>query len=243
MHRYPNLIFRYDGQDANTVNGKPQFSFGEKPELDDYDNLVEREILKLNGNSYEDKCAFIEEWFQIHDDDNQFDSTIEETKREQEDNCIKYMMRVSLLQLKKHHQLFLNLGFDTCKEMITQMPLIILEDSQLLYKEGEDVASAYIVVLGKLILHNKKLGAIGLVKIGDMIGEEWLIKNSKIKERQESAYSSGLTFVLELTQEFWDKLRNILYCLDARSDYHKLMRVIETCNVKKKSWRQFKKRK
>ena len=138
------------------------------------------------------------------------------------------MMRVSLLQLKKHHQLFLNLGFDTCKEMITQMPLIILEDSQLLYKEGEDIASAYIVVLGKLILHSKKLGAIGLVKIGDMIGEESLIKNSKIKERQESAYSSGLTFVLELSQEFWDKLKNILYCLDARSDYYKLSRVIET---------------
>jgi len=67
-------------------------------------------------------------------------------------------------------------------------------------------------VLGKIIMHSKNFGAIGLVKIGDSMGEECLNQKLKVKKRQESAYSSGLSFVLELTQEFWEKLKNILYC-------------------------------
>jgi CRP-like cAMP-binding protein len=111
--------------------------------------------------------------------------------------------------------------------MITQMPMIVLEDSQLLYKEGEMISSAYIVVMGKIIMHSKKLGAIGLVKIGDIVGEECLIKSSKAKERQESVYANGRTFVLEMTQDLWDRFKNIFYHLNARSDYHKLLRTIE----------------
>jgi len=44
---------------------KSLFNFGEKPELDDYDNRVEKEISKLNDKSYQDKCAFLEECFQL----------------------------------------------------------------------------------------------------------------------------------------------------------------------------------
>ena len=32
------------------------------------------------------------------------------------------------------------------------------------------------VILGKVIMHSSKLGTIGLIAIGDIIGEEWLIK-------------------------------------------------------------------
>lgn len=161
-------------------------------------------------------------------EDNDFKEDSDEEKKDGiQDEDVKYTMRVSLLQLKKHHSLFLNLSFDTCKEIITHAPLIVLEDSQLLYKEGELISSAYILITGKIIMHSKKLGAIGLVKIGDTIGEECLIINYKGKERLESAYSSGLTFVLELTQDIWDRLKNILYHLTARKDLHKLMRTIE----------------
>jgi hypothetical protein len=106
-------------------------------------------------------------------EDNDFKEDSDEEKKEEiQAEEVKYTMRVSLLQLKKHHSLFLNLSFDTCKEIITHAPLIVLEDSQLLYKEGELISSAYILITGKIIMHSKKLGAIGLVIIGDMIGEE-----------------------------------------------------------------------
>jgi hypothetical protein len=229
-------------------NEKSTFQFGEKPDIDEYNSRVEREITKLNDKSYQDKWCFIEECFQVLNEDNNFkqdseEEEEEEKKEENDDQAIEYKVRVSLLQLKKHHQLFLNLSFDSCKEIISNTPLIILEDSQLLYKEGDMISSAYIVITGLIVMHSKKLGAIGLVKIGDMIGEEWLINTYKGKERVESAYSSGLTFVLELTQENWDRLKNILYHLTAGKDIHKLMRIIENWHVKKKSWRQFRKKK
>ena len=49
-------------KDFSAKKGKKAiFDFGEKPELDEYDDRVEKEIEKLGGNSYEDKCIFIQE--------------------------------------------------------------------------------------------------------------------------------------------------------------------------------------
>lgn len=42
-------------QIVNQKNKKSLFSFGEKPELDAYNDRVEKEIEKLSGQSYEDK--------------------------------------------------------------------------------------------------------------------------------------------------------------------------------------------
>lgn len=130
---------------------------------------------------------YIQECFQIKDGDNENTNNYDENEDDEEkelDNMQKEcIMRVSLLNLKKHHSLFLNLSFNACKEIVTNMPLIVLEDSQLLYKEDELLTSAYIIILGKIVMHSKKLGmwlsfqnshlgAIGLLKIGDVIGEE-----------------------------------------------------------------------
>ena len=98
--------------------------------------------------------------------------TLKKLNKDQDEGKIRNNMRVSLFQLKKHHSLFLKLGIETCKEMISHMPLIILDDTQLLYKEGEYVNSAYIVILGKIIMHTTKLGVIGLITIGEFVGEE-----------------------------------------------------------------------
>ena len=70
---------------------------------------------------------------------------LKKLNKDQEEGKIRYKMRVSLFQLKKHHPLFLSLGFEAWKEMISRMPLIILDDTQLLYKEGEFINSAYIL--------------------------------------------------------------------------------------------------
>jgi uncharacterized protein YueI len=93
---------------------KSLFNFGEKPDMDEYDARVEREIVKLNEQSYMDTCCFIEECFQIEDGDNDFEgSDKEEEKTQEQSQEIKYVMRVSLLNLKKHHSLFLHLSMDT----------------------------------------------------------------------------------------------------------------------------------
>ena len=136
-------------------------------------------------------------------------------------------MRVSLVQLRKHHPLFLSLSFESCKEIINKLPLIVLENTQLLYKEGEYISSAYIIIMGKIIVHTKVFGTIGVASIGDVVGEECLNKNIKYADRKESAYSSGLTFLLELTQSSWTQLKNIFTGIDAKLDLRKLTRLIE----------------
>ena len=45
-----------------------------------------------------------------------------------------------------------------------------------MYKEGDNYISFYLVVFGKIILHNKDLGALGIVKMGEFVGEEILEK-------------------------------------------------------------------
>ncbi|CAI2368114.1 unnamed protein product [Moneuplotes crassus] len=221
--------------DTDDSKGKQIFDFGEKPELEEYEARVEK-FMQLNSETYKEKQQLIKACFQIDE------SHEEEDKGEDEEQSAG-IMHVSLLNLKKHHSLFLNLSTDMCNEMILQMPLLVLKDSELLYKEGEPINAAYIVVMGKVIMHSKKLGAIGLVKVGDVIGEECLVHNSKIKTRLENAYSSGETYVLECIPDFWDKLKNILLNLNQRSDFAKLARVVELCFVKKKSWRQYRKKK
>ena len=151
-------------------------------------------------------------------------------------------MRVSLVQLRKHHPLFLSLSFESCKEIINKLPLIVLENTQLLYKEGEYISSAYIIIMGKIIVHTKVLGTIGVASIGDVVGEECLNKNIKYTDRKESAYSSGLTFLLELTQSSWTQLKNIFTGIDAKLDLRKLTRLIENWSSKKLGWKQHKKR-
>ena len=91
------------------------------------------------------------------------------------------------------------------------------------------------VTLGKVIIHSSKLETIGLITIGNIIWEEWLMKNWKVKEREENAYALSLAFVLELTPDFWIKLKDILNIIDSKIDYHILLRMIESCQVKKKS--------
>lgn len=65
-------------------------------------------------------------------------------------------------------------------------------------------------MFGKLVLHSKKLGAIGIVKIGDTLGEEALLGKSgkgsgsgiinKGSLRKESAYSDGESYVIEISK-------------------------------------------
>lgn len=55
------------------------------------------------------------------------------------------------------------------------------------------------------------MGAIGIVKIGDFVGEESLVfEDWKRKLRKESVYSEGESDVLELTIAAWKWLKDIL---------------------------------
>ncbi len=50
----------------------------------------------------------------------------------------------------------------------------------MLYKEGDTSLGFYLVLFGKIVIHSKTLGAIGMVKMGEFIGEEMMFEQSKI---------------------------------------------------------------
>ena len=70
------------------------------------------------------------------------------------------------------------------------------------------------VLYGKFLLHCSQHGAIGIVTTGDSLGEEGLFEKSDAKNpiirRKEIATAEDNSFVLELNQHSFDKLKQTL---------------------------------
>ena len=93
--------------------------------------------------------------------------------------------------------------------------------------------------MGKLVLHSQRLGTIGVVKIGDSLGEEALLE-PKVVNRKESAYAESETYVLEVTRERWKDLKQVLIHLGHKKDFMLLESRLRKNFQQKKSWRQYK---
>ena len=97
----------------------------------------------------------------------------------------------------------------------------------------------FLVVMGKLVLHSHRLGTIGVVKIGDSLGEEAVLE-SKTCPRKESAYAASETYVLEVTREKWKDLKQVLIYLGQKKDFMLLESRLRKNFTQKKSWRTYK---
>lgn len=58
---------------------------------------------------------------------------------------------------------------------------------QLLYKEGDTQLNFYFVIFGKILLHSKDLGAVGMIKMGDFVGEDILFEIPKALSESQFA--------------------------------------------------------
>ena len=94
----------------------------------------------------------------------------------------KKVMGVSVVHLMKFHDFFAKISSQAVKMMLKNWCLIKLSQDQLLYKEADTPLGFYIVLFGKIVMHSKSLGAIGVSTVGDFIGEELLFetKNSNV---------------------------------------------------------------
>jgi hypothetical protein len=108
------------------------------------------------------------------------------------------------------------------------------------------------VIFGKLVMHSKTLGAIGMCSAGDFIGEELIFERppetkslSAIAEkpkyfRTETAYSEGDTYLLECYFDDWPKLRDILVLMKLRKDFLLIDNHLKKCYYQKRAWRAMK---
>ena len=99
--------------------------------------------------------------------------------------------------------------------------------------------TGFIVVMGKLVLHSKRLGTIGVVKMGDSLGEEALLE-ARACNRKESAYAESETYVFEVSRERWKELKQVLIHLGQRKDFILVENLLRKNFTQKKSWRQYK---
>lgn len=86
------------------------------------------------------------------------------------------MVSVSVVNLMKYHDFFAKISSQAVKLMLKNWHLIKLSQDQLLYKENDTPLGFYIVLFGKVVLHSKSLGAIGMGAVGDFVGEELLFE-------------------------------------------------------------------
>lgn len=74
------------------------------------------------------------------------------------------------------HPVLNHLSFHGVRDFLKHCNLVKLRPNQLLYRQDEAFDSVYLVVFGKLVLHHKTLGALGVVGMGQTLGEETLVE-------------------------------------------------------------------
>jgi len=85
---------------------------------------------------------------------------------------------VSVVNLMKYHHFFGKISSQSVRMLLKNWYLIKLSQDQLLYKENDTPLGFYIVLFGKIVMHSKNLGAIGMVTMGDVIGEELIFEKA-----------------------------------------------------------------
>lgn len=97
--------------------------------------------------------------------------------------------------------------------------------------------SFYLVVFGKIVIHSKSLGAIGMVTMGEFVGEELMFEKTDNNLRYESAYSEGDSYLFECTFEDWRKFKDMLTLLGLKKDFMNIENQLKKGYSSKKVWR------
>lgn len=83
-------------------------------------------------------------------------------------------------ELRHYHPLFKTFTFQGSR-MIFQRGLIVrLRSMQLLFKERTQEFVVYIVLCGRIVVCNVDLGLLGVVGIGESLGEESLLSRKYV---------------------------------------------------------------
>ena len=154
----------------------------------DYEERIGKENDKLESQKYQIQCENLYRCF---------------SDTEKKDKGRK-VVEVNPFELMKNHPFFHLISNNALREMLNLFPMVKLKDNQLLYKEGDPTHTAFIILFGKLVIHSKELGAIGMVKMGDMVGEEFLFE-TKRQKRHENVYAEDVCYLLEVSRESYTK--------------------------------------
>ncbi|MBI2785050.1 MAG: cyclic nucleotide-binding domain-containing protein [Legionella longbeachae] len=113
-----------------------------------------------------------------------------------------------LVTLIKKSDLFSSLDIKQCETLIQLTTLVILENDQVLFNQGDESDSMYFVIRGQLQAYtilNKNIKIVGMIQHGESVGELGVFSQ---KPRALSIKSIRLTILLRLSREnfiqFWE---------------------------------------
>lgn len=127
---------------------------------------------RQSGKSYEKWCNMVKLCFP------DFIDSSPQAKRGSRESKAKRNVSVASVELMRLHPVFNKLSFYGVQNFLQECSLVKLRPNQLLYRQDDLEDSVYLVLFGKLVLHHRTLGALGVVGIGQTLGEESILEIS-----------------------------------------------------------------
>jgi len=132
---------------------------------------------------------------------------------------------VNPVELMRFHPVLNKLAIGTVKLLLEDAKLVKMNPNTLLFGHNEPNTNWYFILFGTLVLHHEDLGALGVLSIEHTVGEESIIKGEQ--KKLDACYSQKETYLLELKQEKWQELKEILYATGQRAEFLKLDRLLQ----------------
>jgi CRP-like cAMP-binding protein len=103
----------------------------------------------------------------------------EKTEQSENVRALPGIVKLDAEKLVPGHPLLKKLSLLAVKELLVYCLLLRVKHGHTIYKESESAnQTSYIILYGKFLLHNSKLGPIGTCNAGDSLGEEGLLEKS-----------------------------------------------------------------
>jgi hypothetical protein len=211
------------------------------PDIKDYQRIVERGLERLERadgrrmpKSYDQWCHLVKMCFESEEGSN--------------------VVGVGSVELMRLHPVFNKLSYYGVRDFLSVTSLVKLRANQPLYRQADPDDSVYLVIFGKLVLHHKTLGALGVVGMGQTLGEETLIEKTRgtgryptqpyLCQKREAVFAQTESYLLHFGEKEWRRLRDIFFRgrtgASSKADYNHLDRLLQSNYDQKMTWRSYK---
>ncbi|CDW89131.1 UNKNOWN [Stylonychia lemnae] len=218
----PSKFQEYKSEQLKNLKNKSDYFL---PDIKDYYRIIERGLEKLKEKNYDDWSMLVKMCF-----DDPYKK-----------NQIQNQVSIGSVELMRFHPFFNKLSYYAVKDFVSGCKVVKLRPNQLLYRQDDISTVIYVIMFGKIILHHRILGALGVLGMSNTVGEETMIEH-KLSKKKDAAYAQSECYLLEFDQKDWSRIKDILISTGNKSDYILIDSLIKQNYQQKKNWRQYKQR-
>jgi len=186
------------------------------PDIKDYHRIIERGMQRLQQNNYDDWSMLVKLCF---DQGSWHEPDTPKTLTQKINTIAKEnKVHVGSIELMRFHPFFNKLSYYAVKDFLQSCNLIKLRLNQLLYRQADQNLCVYIILFGKLVLHHRSWGGLGVLSMGNCVGEETMIERNNSRKK-DAVYAASESYLLEFDQKEWPIIKNLLFATGNKSDF------------------------